>query len=78
MKLTKAQIKRIDDLLIEHDFEYTDIRLELLDHIATDIENNVEDVNHFFKKDGFRTPFLRYMISKQQQFNNEYDNQSKK
>jgi len=64
MQLTKNQIKRIDDLLISHEFEYIDIRFEILDHIASDIENNIEDINYFFKKDGLRTPFLRYMLSK--------------
>ena len=44
MKLTNEQIKYIDDYLIERGIKYWDIRLELIDHFASKLENQ-EQVN---------------------------------
>ena len=38
MKLTKEQITYIDDYLKHHKVKYWDIRIELLDHIVTNVE----------------------------------------
>ena len=40
MKLTKEQIKYIDDYLIKLKVKYIDVRLELVDHLASDFEES--------------------------------------
>ncbi|AMC11247.1 hypothetical protein Lupro_08260 [Lutibacter profundi] len=42
MKLTKEQITYIDDYLKHHKVKYWDIRIELLDHIVSTIEEKME------------------------------------
>ena len=42
MKLTKQQIEEIDNRLEQDGIKYWDIRIELLDHVVTDIENRLE------------------------------------
>lgn len=42
MKLTKQQIEIIDRTLVLNGMVYDDVKLELIDHIATDIENQLE------------------------------------
>jgi len=42
MKLTKEQITYIDDYLKHHKVKYWDIRIELLDHIVTTVEEKIE------------------------------------
>lgn len=42
MKLSKEQITYIDDYLKYHKVKYWDIRIELLDHIVTTVENKIE------------------------------------
>jgi len=42
MKLTKEQITYIDDYLKHHKVKYWDIRIELLDHIVTTVEEKLE------------------------------------
>ncbi len=41
MKLTKEEIKFIDDYLIKNEVKYWDVRLELLDHIVTAVEDKI-------------------------------------
>jgi len=41
MKLTKEQITYIDDYLKHHKVKYWDIRIELLDHIVTSVEEKL-------------------------------------
>lgn len=43
MKLTNEQIAIIDQALMDKGLIYEDIKLELIDHIATDIENQLEN-----------------------------------
>lgn len=43
MKLTNEQIAIIDQTLMDKGVVYDDIKLELIDHIATDIENQLEN-----------------------------------
>ena len=42
MKLSKDQIKYIDDYLKYHKFKYWDIRFEVLDHIVNTVEDKME------------------------------------
>lgn len=39
MKLTKEEIKFIDDYLIKNEVKYWDVRLELLDHVVSAVED---------------------------------------
>ncbi|WP_299105461.1 hypothetical protein [uncultured Tenacibaculum sp.] len=78
MELSKEQIKRIDSFLEEIGVEYVDIRLEMVDHIATEIEENVNDVDVFFEYKGFQTPFVKFMLSKKAQFLKSYRKQVKR
>lgn len=41
MKLTKEEIKFIDDYLIKNEVKYWDVRLELLDHIVSAVEDKM-------------------------------------
>ena len=43
MKLTKEQITYIDDYLKHHKVKYWDIRIELLDHIVTTVEEKLDN-----------------------------------
>ena len=40
MKLTKEQIQFIESYLIEQGVNYWDVRIELIDHLATKLEEN--------------------------------------
>ena len=42
MKLTKKEIKYIDNYLIKSKVKYWDVRVELLDHIASAVEEKIE------------------------------------
>ena len=48
MKLTNQQIECINQTLIEKGIKFDDIKLEVLDHIATEIENEMEVSNNDF------------------------------
>ncbi len=78
MELTKEQIKKIDLFLEGIGIEYIDIRFEMVDHIATDIENNINDTNTFFEGRGFQVPFIKYMIGRKKALKNRYEKQIKK
>lgn len=78
MELTKEQIKKIDLFLEGIGIEYIDIRFEMVDHIATEIENNIQDTNAFFKGRGFQVPFIKYMLSRKKAFKNRYKKQTKR
>lgn len=47
MQLTKEQIQNIENLLIDEGVNYWDIRIEMLDHIVTDVENQLDYEDHF-------------------------------
>jgi hypothetical protein len=47
MKLTKEQITYIDDYLKHHKVKYWDIRIELLDHIVSTVEEKMEQGTSF-------------------------------
>ncbi len=48
MELRRSHIKRIDSFLERLGFEYMDIRFEMVDHIATEIEEKITDYDTFF------------------------------
>ncbi|SHF99364.1 hypothetical protein SAMN05444396_103307 [Flavobacterium segetis] len=48
MQLTAEQIECIDQNLIEKGIKFDDIKLEVLDHIASEIENEMEVTNNEF------------------------------
>lgn len=78
MELNKEQIKKIDSFLEAIGVEYIDIRYEMVDHIASEIEDNVEDIDSFFKDNGFQTTFIKFMLSRKKEFETKYKNQVKK
>ena len=43
MELTKTQIQEIDNRLKKDGIKYWDIRIEMLDHVVTDVENRLEN-----------------------------------
>jgi hypothetical protein len=51
MELTKEQIQFIDQRLENEGIKYWDVRIEMLDHIVSDVENKLTDENtqHEFK-----------------------------
>ena len=42
MELTKEQIQEIDNRLKKNGIKYWDLRIEMLDHVVTDVENSIE------------------------------------
>jgi hypothetical protein len=75
MILSKIHIKRIDDFLIRLGFEYIDIRYEMVDHIASDIESNIKNIDLFFEKKQFGGDFLRYMLNRKSKLETSYKKQ---
>jgi len=43
MKLTEEQINFIEDYLIKNKVKYWDVRIELLDHVASDVEERMQN-----------------------------------
>lgn len=78
MELSKEQIKRIDTFLEGMGVEYIDIRLEMVDHIATEIEEKVNDVDEFFENKKFQTHFVKYMLSQRSRLFKNYNKQVEK
>lgn len=48
MKLTTTQIEEINETLIQKGLIYDDIKLEVIDHIASEIENELENNQSYF------------------------------
>jgi hypothetical protein len=59
MKLTAEQIRFIDKNLLDNGVFYEDVKLELIDHIASDIENQMEIHNTEFNEI-FQTVFNKW------------------
>lgn len=78
MELTNEQIKRINDFLEGIGVEFLDIRFEMIDHIASEIEEKIEDKTSFFENRRFQTPFIKYMLSRKSEFVKIYQKQEKK
>ena len=50
----------------------------MVDHIATEIEEKVNDIDAFFENKRFQTPFIKYMLSRKQELIKTYQKQEKK
>ena len=72
MQLTQEQTKRINDFLEGIGVEYIDIRYEMVDHIASKIEEKVNDTEAFFENQRFQTIFVKYMLSKKDALQKKY------
>ena len=59
MELTKEQLQQIDERLKSGGIKYWDLRLEMIDHIATDLEQNAKnddftlELNNSLKRIGY-------------------------
>lgn len=65
MKLTKDEIQMIDSFLVGQNIKYLDVRSELIDHLATDFEENS---NYVLLEDYLMTKvsFIKDFAKKQQ------------
>ena len=72
MQLTQEHTKRINDFLEGIGVEYIDIRYEMVDHIASEIEEKVSDTDAFFENQRFQTIFVKYMLSKKDALQKKY------
>lgn len=61
MKLTKEQIQLINQKLISKGVVYEDVKLELLDHIASDIEQQIENRDSNFEE-AFQNVFDKWRL----------------
>lgn len=68
MKLTQDQIKSIDTYLKNTDIHFVDVRMELLDHIASAVEQDMEENNQ-----SFYDAFKAYMVLKKKQLEKDYE-----
>lgn len=78
MELTKKQIQQIDTFLEGIGMEFMDVRYEMVDHIAAEIEEKVSDKATFFENRKLQTPFLKYMLSRKNELIKNYEKQEKK
>ena len=78
MQLTQEQTKRINDFLEGIGVEYIDIRYEMVDHIASEMEEKVNDTEAFFENQRFQTIFVKYMLSKKDALQKKYEKIVKK
>lgn len=72
MELTQEQTKKINDFLEGIGVDYIDIRHEMVDHIASEIEEKVSDTDAFFENQRFQTIFVKYMLSKKDALQKKY------
>lgn len=74
MKLTKEEIKFIDNYLIKNEVKYWDVRLELLDHIVSSVEDKMMQQGVSFNEAllevhcGFGNQFIEFGIPKKEIF----------
>ncbi|RBW59372.1 hypothetical protein DS884_06440 [Tenacibaculum sp. E3R01] len=78
MELTKEQVQQINNFLEAIGVEYIDIRFEMVDHIASDIENKVSNIPAFYEDQRLHTHFLKYMLSRKKELKKRYDSILKK
>lgn len=63
MEITNKEVTYIDNLLKKNGIKYWDVRIELLDHVVSELENTTNDVNFktavwdIFKKLGWKENF---------------------
>lgn len=76
MKLTKEEIKFIDNYLIKNEVKHWDVRLELLDHIVSAVEDKMSEDGISFNEallevhQGFGNQFIEFSIPKGKIFEN--------
>lgn len=68
MKLSKQQIQFIDTYLKNTHIEYVDVRMELLDHIVSALESDMEENNR-----SFYYAFKAYMVQNKKQLEKDYE-----
>ncbi|WP_178986369.1 hypothetical protein [Winogradskyella helgolandensis] len=74
MKLTKEEIQFIDDYLIKNKVKYWDVRLELLDHIVSAVEEKITKGGMSFNEAllqvhrGFGNQFIEFGVPKNKIF----------
>ena len=74
MKLTKEEIKFIDNYLIRNEIKFWDVRLELLDHIISAVEDKMTNDGTSFNEAllevhrGFGNPFIEFGVAKSDVF----------
>ncbi|CAL2089234.1 hypothetical protein [Tenacibaculum sp. 190524A02b] len=73
MELTNNQVRQINNFLEAINIEYIDIRMEMVDHIASEIENEIEDIPSFFEDNRLQSTFLKYMLGRKKEFLTRYD-----
>ncbi|NNL09937.1 MAG: hypothetical protein HKP38_12000, partial [Croceitalea sp.] len=73
MKLTQEQIQSIDTYLKNHDIQFIDVRAELVDHIASDVENRMNQNNQTFYN-----AFKDYMVENKRTLLKHYESHKKK
>mgnify|MGYP000954006274 CR=1 FL=1 len=62
MKLSAQQIAKIEETLVLNGIQYDDIKLEVLDHIASEIEA-LQEVNSLSFDENFKTAFQQRIIT---------------
>ncbi|MFD0795880.1 hypothetical protein ACFQZJ_00290 [Maribacter chungangensis] len=67
MRLTREELQFIDTYLINMDIQFIDVRMELLDHIATTLEKEMSDNNR-----SFYDAFKDYMVQHKKQLEKDY------
>tara|TARA_R110002126_G_scaffold291693_1_gene455360 strand:- start:15238 stop:15894 length:657 start_codon:yes stop_codon:yes gene_type:complete len=80
MELTKQQIQHIENRLIKNGVKYWDIRIEMLDHIVSDVEKrmelgeNFEDaIQNSFISLGWKGSFESLIQKRQKQYSKFYN-----
>ncbi|SDG74453.1 hypothetical protein [Winogradskyella thalassocola] len=74
MKLTKEEIQFIDNYLIKNEVKYWDVRLELLDHIVSAVEDKITNDGISFNEallevhKGFGNQFIEFGVPKSKIF----------
>lgn len=74
MNLTKKEIKFIDNYLIKNEVKYWDVRLELLDHIVSAVEDKMMNIGISFNEalleihKGFGNQFIEFGVAKNEIF----------
>ncbi len=71
--LTKEEIIFIDTYLINTDIQFIDVRMEMVDHIASTIEQKIKT-----KNTSFYLAFKAYMIENKKELEKNYKQQKKK
>ncbi len=74
MKLTKEEIQFIDNYLIKNEVKFWDVRLELLDHIVSSVEDKITNKGTSFNEAllevhrGFGNQFIEFGVPKSEIF----------